>query len=143
MFPNARVMLNTAEHAHWAMQDAAGAKVISAYADQTTLVEDGAEVMPGVNLWHLPGHTPGHSGLRIGNHMVLVADVMHSEALQIGDPRLCPVYDMNPAQAVDSRLMALQHVADHGLIWSGSHMLGPQKFARLVQIGDGYVRVAR
>jgi len=142
VFPNASVIMHPAEQAHWADEDAIAAKVIAAYADRITLAENVAEVMPGVSYWHLPGHTPGHCGLRVGQSLALIADAMHSEVLQIGDPRLGPIYDMDPATAVDSRLAALQMVADNGLIWSGSHMLGPEKFARLVQIGDGFVRVS-
>ena len=140
-YPNARVVMHPAEAAHWTGTDQGAGQVLAHLGDGWTAAEDGAEIVPGLTLWHLPGHTPGHAGLRIGSRLVLVGDIIHSEALQLGDPRLCTRYDVDPALATDMRLAALRTVADGGLIWSGSHMLGPSKFARLAEIGDGFIRV--
>ena len=138
-FPNAEIVLHSAEAAHWRGQDKPGGQVLAVY-DRVRLVEDGADLGHGIRLWHLPGHTPGHCGLRIGSNLVLVGDIVHSEALQLPQPALRPMFDVDPAQAAASCTAALTEIADGGLVWSGSHMLGPDKFARLVRDGAGFRR---
>ena len=123
----------------WRGQDKPGGQVLAVY-DRVRLVEDGADLGHGIRLWHLPGHTPGHCGLRIGSNLVLVGDIVHSEALQLPQPALRPMFDVDPAQAAASCTAALTEIADGGLVWSGSHMLGPDKFARLVRDGAGFRR---
>ncbi|WP_370313960.1 MBL fold metallo-hydrolase [Sagittula sp.] len=140
VFPQAEVLMHRAEADHWRGKDAPGGRMV-AEAGRLVLLEDGADLGHGMRLWHLPGHTPGHSGLRIGT-LAIVADIVHAEALQLPDPNLSPTYDVDPVQAAETRLAALSRVAAEGLVWSGCHMLGPQKFARLARDGDGFARVA-
>jgi len=139
VFPNAQVILHADEAAHWAGTDTPGGRLL-AMASDIVHVTDGTDLGDGLRVWALPGHTPGHMGVRMDG-LALVADVVHSEAVQLPDPRNCPSYDMDPEAAVRSRRAALSEVADHGLVWSGCHMLGPEKFAKLRRRGDGFVRV--
>ncbi len=142
VFPNAQVFVHPAERAYWAEEDAPAQEVLAAYASQTNEVGGGEEIAAGLSTWALPGHTPGHMGLRVGTSLVIVADVMHAQHLQLGEPRLCPVYDMDPAQATDSRLEALREIAGSGLTFAGCHLLAPTKFAKLAEVGDGFVLIA-
>lgn len=141
-FPNATIYLHGAEWAYWRDQDALARQVLAVYDDALVEVSDGDAIAPGLNVWSLPGHTPGHIGLRVGDGLVIVGDVVHAQHLQMGEPRLCPTYDMDPMTATDSRLNALREVADRGLTFGGSHILGPTKFAKLAEVGDGFVIVA-
>jgi len=138
-FPDAQVVLHSKEAAFWRSQDVAGAQVL-ALCKTVKTVTDGDDLGDGLRVWALPGHTPGHMGLRLGE-LALVGDVVHSEALQFADPQLCPIYDSDPDQARQSRRHALENVADDGLVWSGCHMLGPDKFALLQRAGNGFHRV--
>lgn len=142
VFPGAQIVLHAAEAAYWRGKDSAGGALLSA-SDRITLVEAHDRLDDLLQVWALPGHTPGHMGLRIGADLVLVGDVVHSEALQLPDPQNRTIYDVDAAMAQESRIAALGQVADQGLIWSGSHMLGPDKFARLERDGAGYRRVDR
>ncbi len=142
VFPNATVYLHPAERAYWAEQDAPAKEVLAVYADQITEVDGGVDIAPGLTTWALPGHTPGHMGLRVGSELVIVADVMHAQHLQLGEPRLCPTYDMDPVLATDSRLEALREIAASGLTFAGCHILPPTKFAKLAEVGDGFVLIA-
>ncbi|WP_425074626.1 MBL fold metallo-hydrolase [Sagittula sp. S175] len=137
VYPRAEVLLHAAEAAHWT--EGLGAEMLAA-SERVTTLKDGADLGHGIALWHLPGHTPGHCGLRIGN-LALVGDIVHSEALQLPEPGLSPVYDTDGAQAATTRRGALERIAREGLVWSGSHMLGPLKFARLAAVGEGFARV--
>ncbi len=136
-YPQAEVLMHRAEAAHWQGRDAPGGRFLS--LTEPTLIEDGADLGQGITLWHLPGHTPGHSGLRIGD-LALVTDIVHSEALQLPDPACGPTFDVDGALAAETRAMALACVAAEGLVWSGAHILGPGKFHRLARDGDGFAR---
>ena len=143
VFPNAKVYLHADEAAHWsAQEESLGHVVLSVYEDALTFVTDGDEIAPGLTIWALPGHTPGHIGLRVGGDVAIVGDIVHAQHLQLGEPRLCPTYDMDPPLATDSRLAALREVAETGLTFSGCHLLGPHKFGKLAEVGDGFVFIA-
>jgi len=138
VFPKARVMLHPAEQAHWQDRDAPAARVIAAYADRLQLVADGQAIADGVTVWDLPGHTPGHIGLRIGAGLVIVGDIFHSAALQLPDPEVATVYDVDAVAATRSRKAALAEIAARALVFTGGHSVAPLSFARLVGDGAGY-----
>lgn len=139
VYAEAEVVLHAREAAHWRGTDAPGGQVLAACADRLRRVGDGESLGDGIEVWALPGHTPGHMGLRIGETLVLAGDIVHSEALQLPDPRNATKYDVDAAQALASRRAALDEIADRGLVWAGSHMIGA-KFARLERAGGGYVK---
>lgn len=142
-FRNAEVVLHEREQAHWAEKDHLSRDVLTAYASQIRTVADDEVIAPGLTAWALPGHTPGHIGVRVGDRLVLVGDIIHSEALQLGDPRLSSENDTDPWDAAECRLDALREIAAGGLMFAGGHILGPDKFAQLAEIGDGFARVPR
>lgn len=142
VFANAELVLHEAELPRWQGRDAPGGRLLSTMAGRIRTVSDGDDLGRGLRAWHLPGHTPGHMGLRFGEDLVLVADILHSEAMQLPDPACASRYDDDAATATRSRVAALDEVASCGLIWSGSHMLRPGKFARLVREAGGYRRTA-
>lgn len=139
-YPNARIVLHADELAHWRDRDHFAARVIAAHADRLRPVAGEAALFPGVTAWPLPGHTPGHMGLRIGAGLAVVGDVVHAERLQLPDPDLATRYDHDPAQARASRHRALAAAVAEGRIIAGGHLLGG--FAQLAVQGGGYRRVA-
>lgn len=141
VFANAKVFLHADEQAYWMGRDHLAHDVLAAYADRIRTVADGDEIAPGLTVWALFGHTPGHIGLRVGGRLALLGDILHSEALQMGEPRLSSENDVDAWQAAECRLDALREVAQDGLIFSGGHILGPQKFMQLVEVGDGFAAV--
>lgn len=138
VFPNAQVFVHTADVAQFAGE--LGGEVLAAYAGRVTEIGAGAELPGGLSVWHLPGHTGGHCGLWIGTDFALVGDILHSFALQLPDPDLCPMYDSDPAQAVASRRGALDRLAETGAVFSGSHGIGP-RFLRVHADGTGFLTV--
>ena len=138
LFSQARVRLHPAEQAHWQDRDAPAARVIAAYADRIAHVEEGQEVAAGITVWELPGHTPGHIGLRVGAGLVIVGDIFHSAAMQLPDPATATIYDVDAAVARQTRVTALADIAARDLVFTGGHAVAPQVFARLVVDGTGY-----
>lgn len=138
VFSKARVLMHPAEQAHWRDRDAPAARVIAAYADRIDTVTEGQEVAAGIAVWDLPGHTPGHIGLRIGAGLVIVGDIFHSAVLQLPDPDVATIYDVDAAMATRSRKTALAEIAARDLVFTGGHAVAPLAFARLVAKGAGY-----
>lgn len=138
VFGAAEVILHRDEAAYWAGRDGTAAQVLQAYAGRIQTVTDGVPLGAGMTAWGLPGHTPGHMGLRLAGGVVLVGDILHSAALQLPDPAVSSIYDVDPQTALESRQTALAEIAEAGLIWSGSHLVGVDKFLKLQKDGAGY-----
>ena len=138
VFKNAEVLLADSERAFWSGMDTAGLDeqtqqfhklamdVMSAYADQLTCVGTDAEVSAGIGLIPLPGHTPGHVGVQIesdGEEFVYFTDLLHSQYLQLQDPRICLAFDTDKDVATATRKSFLDRLATDGTICSGGHIL--------------------
>lgn len=153
VFPNAELMLLEAERAFWATDaNFAGAPddvlgwqglakgTLAAYGDRLKIVRDGEAIFTGISVIGLPGHTPGHAGLRIengGQTLVHMADAVHVQDVQMADPSLGVVFDVDGAQARKSRERMLDMLATDRLMVTGAHLRTP-KFGQVVRHGSGY-----
>ncbi|WP_323782981.1 MBL fold metallo-hydrolase [Thalassovita sp.] len=143
VFPNAEIVMLDAEKAFWQGKlDQPGGVLIAAYEGRIRTVSDADEIVPGVLAWHLPGHTPGHMGLRIGDDLVIVADILHAELLQLPHPELSPIYDTDGGQGAETRRAAMAEIAARDLVYGGGHQLSPEKFGRLRPAGQGFAKIA-
>ncbi|KGM34197.1 AidB family quorum-quenching N-acyl homoserine lactonase [Inquilinus limosus] len=110
-----------------------------AYAGRIRPIAPGpVEAMPGVEAVPLPGHTPGQSGYRIGEGreaLLIWADAIHLGVPQIEDPEVGLTYDLDPAQAIESRWFLLQEAAKHGWRVTGSHV---SPIGRIEAAGQGW-----
>jgi glyoxylase-like metal-dependent hydrolase (beta-lactamase superfamily II) len=84
---------------------------------------DGAEVVPGVTAIALPGHDPGHIGLRIGIAAVLIADAAVHPAL-LDQPQWLYEYDEDAARAAETRRALVAELADAGTLTVCGHYPG-------------------
>ncbi len=149
-FPHAELVLTEAERAFWA--DPAGTSgkgdsvaqwgqlaraLLAAYADRLRTVAPEGEIAPGLHALPLPGHTPGHGGWRLDGGLVHVGDIVHAPALQVADPEIAIVFDMDSDAARAQRKRLLDMVATEGLMFTGGHFLHPA-FHRLERAGTGY-----
>jgi glyoxylase-like metal-dependent hydrolase (beta-lactamase superfamily II) len=148
-FPNAEIVLHKAEAAFW-LKDAEGAgadqqsidfarHAIGPYRDRMRLVEAG-EVMTGIDAVFLPGHTPGHTGYRIGkgeDAVLIWGDLVNQPTIQSAYPEAGFFSDADPALAVRTRRDLLAKAAEEGLLVAGMHIEFPG-FARVVRDGTGF-----
>lgn len=103
-------------------------------------VDDAHPVLPGVRTRHLPGHTPGHQAVEVGDggaSLLLSGDAINHPA-QLRDPALAtgPDDDVEAALAVRRRLIA-------ELVASGRPLAPPhfaEPFGRLVADPAGGAR---
>jgi len=161
VFKNAQVVISAPEIAFWegaadlskSLIDketgatfAAGAKkTIESLKKSGRLVEGVPEkdVALGVSLVAAPGHTPGHSVIQVasGDSMLLyLTDTLHSPALQLRNVDWHMVFDVDPAQAVETRKKLLDHAARNRLLIAGSHIPFPA-IGHLEKISSGYALV--
>ena len=103
IFTKAEVMVSETEAKFWrddaimasAGKDAepfflAARTALDAYAPSLKLIAAG-EVLPGITLVPLPGHTPGHSGYHVvsgGEQLLIWADITHLADVQIRKPEV-------------------------------------------------------
>lgn len=157
LFPNAELLLPELDRAFWYDDGAMNAapdltksfflgarQAADAYAKRQTLYKAGEEVLPGITAIGLPGHTPGHSGVRIdsdGQSLLIVADLVHVPAVQFARPEWSVAFDVDPALAAATRKRTLDMAAADGLLIAGMH-LGFPGIGHVARDGDAYRYVA-
>jgi glyoxylase-like metal-dependent hydrolase (beta-lactamase superfamily II) len=153
-FPNATLRVHEAEIAYW-NDDAALARAADparARAMATTAraglaayrgrIEPftGGILFPGVTALHLPGHTPGHTGMMIadGDDSLLIwGDIVHVPELQVPRPDVGMLVDVDRGAAEATRRRIFDQVATDRLCIAGMHLHFPA-FAHLARDGAGY-----
>lgn len=83
-------------------------------------VEGGEEIARDVRAFDLPGHLPGHLGLRIGNEAVLSADAAVHPAL-LAQPEWGYVSDYDAATSAETRRALLGEVVDQDVLLICGH----------------------
>ncbi len=153
LFPNAELIVHAADHAFWT-DDAnfAGAgemaqnfakmaqAAVAPYADRLTLAQDGHAVAPGLTLMHMPGHTPGHSGLMVSDgdaNLLIWGDIVHVGPIQFARPEVTIPFDVDQPLAAGTRARVMDMAATDELEIAGSHIVFPS-FGRLTRDGQGY-----
>lgn len=152
LFSRADIIVNEADIAFWsdpALRDGrsaaampylgSAAALLSAYRDQLRPGREG-EVVPGVTMLPLPGHTPGHSGYRVdsaGESLVIWGDTVHVPEIQVPYPDVTSEYDIDERMAANSRRRIFDLVATERVLVAGMHLHVPA-FAHLVRDASAY-----
>ncbi len=133
-FPNAKVYVAEKEAAYWKSDKAnnqLALDVLSAYANQLvlfnpeTLNKPEKELLPNIKAIEAYGHTPGHTMflLDLDNQQLLIwGDLTHALAVQIRYPEVAVTYDVDPDQAVKSRIETLKYISDKNIKVAGMHI---------------------
>ena len=100
------------------------------------LVDDQAfDPAEGVRAVPTPGHTPGHTSVRVqsesGESVWLLGDVA-AHPLQVAEPAHSYCFDVDPQMATETRLRVLEEAESEGAIVDASHFPNPG-FGRLVR----------
>jgi glyoxylase-like metal-dependent hydrolase (beta-lactamase superfamily II) len=148
-FPNAELAVAEAEHAFW-MDDgmltrapaemkpffAAARAALKPYAaaGRVHRFQPNTEIAPGVRVEAAPGHTPGHTMVRVGivpQSLLVWGDVIHTAALQFARPEWAIGFDVDQTQAIETRRRVLDQAASERSLVAGMHLAFP---------GVGHVR---
>jgi glyoxylase-like metal-dependent hydrolase (beta-lactamase superfamily II) len=98
------------------------------------------EIASGLNSVFLPGHTPGHTGYRVGDgddSLLIWGDVVHVAPVQMNDPSHGIAFDVDGARAEETRRMILDRAASENLRIAGMHLPFPA-FGNVERDGSGY-----
>jgi glyoxylase-like metal-dependent hydrolase (beta-lactamase superfamily II) len=155
VFPNAELVIDSAEHAFW-HDDGAMAKAgdrrgrfekarqsVAPYATRTRLIGDGTTPVPGVTAMALPGHTPGHTGYLVasGNESLLIwGDIVQMPGIQFAEPKAGLIFDVDGAQAMSTRERILDRAASDRMALAGMHLDFPA-FGHVAREAHGYTFV--
>ena len=112
----------------------------SAYKDKIETISFGKDIIPGVTSVSIPGHTPGHSGFRVDEGketLIQMGDILHVPNLQLDNPKISTVFDVDSAAALKSRKEILDMVSTDKLLCTSGHMIQP-KFGYIEKSGESY-----
>jgi glyoxylase-like metal-dependent hydrolase (beta-lactamase superfamily II) len=141
VFANAALHVNEDELAFWTDEATASAApadvqpffalargVRDAYGDRVQTFAGEADLGGGVTTMALPGHTPGHSGLRLSDgdaQMIILGDAAALAALQFRHPDAGVAFDTDAGQAATTRRNLLQMVTADRIAVAGTHLPFP------------------
>jgi glyoxylase-like metal-dependent hydrolase (beta-lactamase superfamily II) len=131
-FPNARYVVHEDDWAYF-MNEASlderphlREKVLP--LERVERVTGETEVAPGVRVEPAPGHTPGHLIVRAGG-VAAIGDLVAHE-LQVVDPQLVFVNDVDSELAAATRRRVVAELADEGTAVIAGHFRGIGRFER-------------
>jgi glyoxylase-like metal-dependent hydrolase (beta-lactamase superfamily II) len=130
-FPNASYFLQHDEWDHWfgepnpePIHAAPFRNVLGRIRDRLELLKGSREVVPGVEVWPTPGHSPGHQVVIIGGAAVHVGDVL-LHPICVEHPGWTARFDVRPAEVVESRLALLERACAEDLLVITHHFAWP------------------
>lgn len=147
-FPNAAIAMSETELAFWESAPAgAGKRSVAGVRkhllplrERIRFLRDGEDVLPGIQAWHTPGHTPGHLAFLFdvpGEPWCLSADVAFHDPLSFAFPAAESLYDTDRAQGAATRLRVLDRLAGDRMRVIGYHQPWPG-LGRVARVGAGF-----
>ena len=139
LFPNAELVLHEKEYHFWQSGEILSRRphlhaerhlacnAFDAYRSSLRTVTEG-EVVSGITIRLLPGHTPGHSGYFVesGNDALLIwGDIVHWPDIQIPRPDVTLSFDIDPDQMIETRRNLLAELASEDVFVGGMHLNFP------------------
>lgn len=151
LFPNAQIMVSKPEFDFWTDEGKRSATglmklfVESARAnllpnkDRLVFVEDGKEVIKGVQAISSPGHTPGHTSYVVnsaGANVLFTGDIAHT-FVQFKHPEWALAFDIDPVVASATRKRVMDMAASENLTAITYHMPFPG-IGHVARDGDAF-----
>jgi len=147
-FPNARYMTSQAEWDEWIPRWEASDQVghqqqlamMRSLEHLFTFVKEGDEIVAGVSVVALPGHTLGQTGLLVesnGERLLQLVDVLHN-VIQFKHTDWHFAFDTNGELGVKTRVSILQRCADENLLTMFHHLPFPG-IGHIAKDGDAFV----
>ena len=130
-FPNATYRWTSAEQAFWTGGDLppgsiARKDILAAVASRWEAADGGASLAPGIDVYSMPGHTPGHAGvvLSSGDARAFILGDGISCPVQLEEPEWSGLGDVDPKLARRSQEALAREVEGTGTLVGTSHFPG-------------------
>lgn len=150
IFPNAELVIHEAELDFWLASPRPGAssaeaeefaanRRLVAFKNRIRTVAKGA-VLPGIEIVHALGHTPGHSGYLIestGERLFVWGDIVHQPRVQFACPDAGMVFDVDTEAAAATRKRMFEMAVREDLCVAGMHFEFPP-FGWVTRAGEGF-----
>lgn len=143
IFPKARLVVPGQEHDYWMREDILAGldapdaarlrQTFAAYAERLTLMDDTADIEPGIHYVPAPGHSPGHRAVHIESgeaRLLHIVDTIHMP-LQLNALDSAPFDWQQPDIAMSTRRALLARAESENLLLMAYHFPFP---------GVGYIR---
>lgn len=140
-FGNANLHITDADLAFWTSEENQAAApegfrgffdlargVRDAYSDRLSPFSGESDLGGGISAMPMPGHTPGHSGVRIasGNDQLLIwGDMTAVAAVQFAHPDAGLAFDIDSGVAAETRRRVLEMAVSDRLLVAGTHLPFP------------------
>ena len=153
VYPDAELIVSATEYNWWTEpgrveklpdgRKAAGKRIADTFPawKNWKLVDENAEVAPGVRILAAPGHTPGHSAFLVtsGKDQLMISnDAMYVPALLAPHPEWMGAYDQDGPTAVATRRKLVDRVIADKMMICGAHFPFPGS-GSFTKDGDAYV----
>ena len=95
--------------------------------DRLSASAEDAEILPGVQVLHAPGHTPGHRAVLVesrGRALLITGDALH-HPFQVSHPEWRSTHDMDPELGVSTRMALLDRARRDGHVVCVPHFAVP------------------
>jgi glyoxylase-like metal-dependent hydrolase (beta-lactamase superfamily II) len=130
-FPNARYYIQRKDWEHWFTDpnpepDHAETfqVLVGPIADRFTFLDGFGPIVPGLDGWPTPGHSPGHMVVMIGDAAVHVGDLL-LHPICAEHPDWTAGFDVWPDEVVRSRRALVDHIVEEGLLVITHHFAWP------------------
>jgi glyoxylase-like metal-dependent hydrolase (beta-lactamase superfamily II) len=156
VFPNADVYVAKAESDFWLSPEIAAtapkdaqlffqsAQAIAApymKAGKWHTFSGSEQIVDGMQLVPLAGHTPGHTGYEFsskGQKILFWGDVVHAQRVQLQHPEVTVAFDIDQTTAAATRNQFLSKLAREGVLIAAPHTSLFPALGRLRKDGSGY-----
>lgn len=149
VFPNAKIYISEPEYNYWTKKSwDSVSDVATAYKQNIILFKpsklNGAQkkLISGVTAIEAYGHTPGHTMFLLeskGKKLLIWGDLTHAMAIQMPYPKVAVTYDIDPKQAVETRLKVLKYACKNKIPIAGMHIAYPSMGTITSDSNGGYI----
>jgi glyoxylase-like metal-dependent hydrolase (beta-lactamase superfamily II) len=136
-FPKARLVVPDQEHAYWMREDILAGldapdasrlrQTFAAYAERLILMDDSADIEPGIHYVPAPGHSPGHRAVQIESgdaRLLHIVDTIHMP-IQLNALDGAPFDWQQPDMAIATRRALLARAESENLLLMAYHFPFP------------------
>src|SRR5882724_9353023 len=99
------------------------------------------QIVDGMQLVPLPGHTPGHTGYEFsskGQKILFWGDIVHAQRVQLQHPEVTATFDIDQTAAAATRQQLLPQLAGEDALIAVPHSSFFPPLGRLRKEGSGY-----